>query len=906
MTSDKAVVIDVGLNVSDIDKEVARLKSKIMRLEETGTFQKTRKNMLVESLRNAQEELGKLQKKTEVINGRLVAPPGVLEDINRLKNQIPEIETEIQKCDKAINDGNLKMDAAKRRIGDLIDMSKELADTQMAENQNAEAEIKEPPVLVDAMEKARARMEQTKAVFAELLQQGFPSPREAITNFTNLLCQGLFQAGKKATSAFGNALQGIPNAIKATFSAGVKAVTAFGKCVMNVASHLNVFSNIAKSIGPAIKRLGSMIKRVFVFSVISSGLQYLRTRVSLYLQTNSELMSALSQVKDAFLTAFQPIYDAVVPALVTLLNFLTSVISAIAQFTAMLFGSTAKQAKSGAKALNEEAKALNATGSAAEDAAQSLAGFDEIQTLQTENAGGGSGGAEDSVSFPDMDDAVFPSWGEAFNAFLNGIINEGIPRLQEAFAGFSGWLNSLSADLYRMFTFDGVKDKVIRIGKDLADAFNDLVGDIKWRNLGQTIGSGIDLLLQGAVNFIYTFDWSNLGNSIADAIDGVVSAIDWKAVGQWLWAGWKIGIETLAGFVAGADMTQWAQTASDMAIGFCDSITETITNIDWAQLAHQIMTFLVSMDWAGVVESVSEAISAAFGAFGSFIGQIFNDAFESVSDYFDYWIELTEEMGGNWVEGILVGILAAVFDIAVWIWENVFQPFIDGFCEAFGIHSPSTVMEEQGGYIIAGLFNGITRNMQPILDIFTSLNETIKTILDGIVQFISGVFTADWQSAWNGVQDIFKVIWNGVIGVLEGAVNLIIDGINFMISQLNRLSIQVPDFLGGGTFGFNVPTFANVSIPRLAQGAVIPPNSEFMAVLGDQRHGTNLEAPEDLIRQIVREESGNSEVIALLQAILEATEKRQKMYVNGRVLAETAKDGINDMTRAAGKPVLLY
>ena len=63
--------------------------------------------------------------------------------------------------------------------------------------------------------------------------------------------------------------------------------------------------------------------------------------------------------------------------------------------------------------------------------------------------------------------------------------------------------------------------------------------------------------------------------------------------------------------------------------------------------------------------------------------------------------------------------------------------------------------------------------------------------------------------------------------------------------------------LGGKTFGFNIGTITAPQIPLLATGAVIPPNAPFTAVLGDQRNGRNLETPENLLRQIVREESGN-------------------------------------------------
>ena len=65
----------------------------------------------------------------------------------------------------------------------------------------------------------------------------------------------------------------------------------------------------------------------------------------------------------------------------------------------------------------------------------------------------------------------------------------------------------------------------------------------------------------------------------------------------------------------------------------------------------------------------------------------------------------------------------------------------------------------------------------------------------------------------------------------------------------------MPDWLGGGSWHPSIPTIPN--IPYLAQGAVIPPNQQFMAILGDQKKGNNLEGPESMFRQIVREESGS-------------------------------------------------
>lgn len=133
----------------------------------------------------------------------------------------------------------------------------------------------------------------------------------------------------------------------------------------------------------------------------------------------------------------------------------------------------------------------------------------------------------------------------------------------------------------------------------------------------------------------------------------------------------------------------------------------------------------------------------------------------------------------------------------------------------------------------------------------------VKQIFGGFIDFLTGVFTLDWEKAWEGIKEIFRGIWNTIVGVLEAAVNLSIKGINWLISKLNSLQIKIPDWLGGGSFGFNIRPIAELQIPRLAKGAIIPPNREFMAVLGDQKQGTNIEAPADLIRQIVREEINN-------------------------------------------------
>ena len=123
-----------------------------------------------------------------------------------------------------------------------------------------------------------------------------------------------------------------------------------------------------------------------------------------------------------------------------------------------------------------------------------------------------------------------------------------------------------------------------------------------------------------------------------------------------------------------------------------------------------------------------------------------------------------------------------------------------------------------------------------------------------------------------GVKQIFAGVWGTFAAIVKAPINAIIGFINSLLyaaqtmqngiaSALNSLNIDIPGWLqkltGYSSIGFNVGYWSAPRVPYLAQGAVIPPNKEFMAVLGDQKNGNNIEAPESLIRRIVREESGN-------------------------------------------------
>lgn len=141
---------------------------------------------------------------------------------------------------------------------------------------------------------------------------------------------------------------------------------------------------------------------------------------------------------------------------------------------------------------------------------------------------------------------------------------------------------------------------------------------------------------------------------------------------------------------------------------------------------------------------------------------------------------------------------------------------------------------------------------------------------------------------WGEVVDWIGQKWEDIKNYAKNALNYVIDIVNKMIDGINGVQFSVPDWVpgvGGGNFSLNIP-----KIPRLATGAVIPPNAEFTAVLGDQKNGRNLEAPESLIRQIVREET-------------EALANRPiytKVEISGKTLMDIISEQEQERERAYG------
>lgn len=606
------------------------------------------------------------------------------------------------------------------------------------------------------------------------------------------------------------------------------------------------------------KRIVGLAKRVFVFTLITKALRKMRDWLGKAVKTNSEAAAAMARLKGALLTLAQPLVEVVIPAFTLLANVLTALIGKMATLLSTLSGKTAKQSAEAAKNLYREQKALESVGSAAEDAAGSLAGFDEINTIQTEGAAGGGGaGAAAEEIVPDFGwmDGISNRLKEIADLIL--LIGAGLAmwKIGQMLPGVLGDIATVLGGI--LMTVGGL----LLFWDGLTDAWEN---GVDWMNLIEMIGG-----LAAAAFGLYAV-FSVLAPALAPIVTGIVLVVGGIAMlvtafHDAMKNGWTLQNTLLA--IAGIVST---------GLGFA-LITGSIIPAVIAAIAALLLAFTVA---TGHGEELLDGIREMLEGFKEFFSGIFTG-------------DIEKAIGG--ISKIFDGLGVAVFAVIDGLRDTILS-FLDWLDEKTGgkLHG---IIEFMKG-LFTELFDSIKTTFLGILD-------AVKQILSGLVQFISGVFTGDWEKAWNGVKNIFKGIWNGIVSVLEGAVNLIIDGINWMIRQLNKVSFNVPDWvpaIGGKAFGFNIPNVSRISIPRLAQGAVIPPNREFMAVLGDQKSGYNIEAPEDLIRKIVREEAGGSgEMLALLQQILAATKAGHVIKVGEREFGRAVVNAADSITTSTGK-----
>ena len=674
----------------------------------------------------------------------------------------------------------------------------------------------------------------------------------------------------------------------------IGSIATFGK---NAAKSLTYAKKSSSGFGMS---LGTLIKYGFGIRSLYVLINKLRSalvdgfkNLSQYSgETNgsiSMLWSSLERLKNSLATAFAPILTVVAPILSKFIDMLSTAASYVSMFFSFLSGkstytrATAVQ-KDYAASLKDTASAAKDAADATEDATKAaedyLSPLDDLNKFTAEdttskassgNSGTSGGGVDPSQMFEDVPiesnikkifqkikDLIKSGDFEGLGEMMADAINRGLEKVKKA------------------ISWDNVGPTVTYFVTAFTRTFNSLVDNIDWDLLGRTIGTGINTIVNTLDLFYTGIDWKNLGNKFAEGVNGVVYEVDWAKLGQFL--GHKIlALPTIiVGFVENLDWSALSKAASTLILNFLDTLIEFIHNIDWSKIVTNVQDALTNIQWIAIAEKILELLGYALGSItGALASLIGNLIAQGVSDAYQYFESKINEAGGHVVDGILLGILDALLGIGSWIVDNVFKPILDGFKNAFGIHSPSTVMQEQGHYIIEGLLLGITDFLSKIKKKFEEIRNLVTEKMDNIKSSAVSKVNEMKKGLSDGVERIkesFRSGFSALVGYVRSPINSIIRFINNFLyaiqtmqnsfaNALNSMSISLPHWLekltGFSSVGFNVGYWSAPIVPYLAQGAVIPPNKEFMAVLGDQKNGNNIEAPESLIRRIVREESGN-------------------------------------------------
>lgn len=551
---------------------------------------------------------------------------------------------------------------------------------------------------------------------------------------------------------------------------------------------------------------------------------------------------------------FIPILMKLLPIAIAIVNAIRKLADAIAK----LFGfelsdidtSGVKNLASGAE---DTAAGLDDATSAAKELKKSVMGFDELNILNGNTASGSdSAGVSGGSGF----DFELPEYN-----FIDGEVSRQVDEVTQKLKNALPWVLAIGAG----FAAWKLGPK---LGLDMQKTIGLAVGIFGALTLVQNI-------LDSIVNGVTEKNMTGMIFGMTLAVTGLYVALGPVAGGI---TAIVSGLAVLAVAFIDAEKNGWNFQNQMLAIAGILA-----TGVGIGILTGSFIPALI-----GMIAALILSVTTATGHGEELISGV-KETLKGFIDFFAGIFTGDTERTAAGIAGIFGGLKVAIGSVIDGI-----RDFLNGLLDWIDQKTNGKLKPIITGIkaIVTAVFGNIKQTIGNVID-------EIKTIFSGLIKFISGVFSGDFDKAWEGVKDIFKGIWNTMIDLLNGAINIIIKGLNWLIKQMNKISFNVPSwvpFVGGKSIGVNISYISENVLPRLAKGAVIPANDEFLAVLGDQSHGNNIEAPEGLIRKIVREESGGSGEVHVT-IVLDS--------VTGKKLFETVVRENNAVVRATGASPLV-
>lgn len=492
----------------------------------------------------------------------------------------------------------------------------------------------------------------------------------------------------------------------------------------------NIYNNI-KGMGAGLKSgLGNVLKYATALFSLRSIYSALSGSANAWLSSQNsqakQLSANIEYMKYAMGSVFAPVIQYVTNLVYSLMKAVQSLVYAFSGVNIF------------AKATASSMK--NASGSAKQTSKSLSSVHSEINNVSDNKKSNTSG--TPNIDLSEVDKTP----NKIIDAIKNGNWNEIGKMLGEK-------LNNAMSKI----PWDKIQNTSRNIASGIAKTLNGFIGTTNWNQVGNTFAQGLNTAIYFAYTFVTTFDWKQFGQSIVDGINGFLDNFDWQTCGK---------------------------TIGDFTKGLLDVIVVFIEQYDFQKFPNKIAECLGNIDWSGVAKRIFEILGAAIikvSVIGAIInvGTVISNICNSAVEYFRGKIE---ECGGNVILGILKGIGDAIAGIGQWIYDNVFKPFIDGFKNAFGIHSPSTVMEEQGRFIIEGLKNGLLgiwdRVKQPFIDLKNNITKMFTEIKNNVSNWGNNVKTKVsecWINASNTVREKVTTLRNNISTGLNNAKTTVVN-----------------------------------------------------------------------------------------------------------------------------------
>lgn len=281
------------------------------------------------------------------------------------------------------------------------------------------------------------------------------------------------------------------------------------------------------------------------------------------------------------------------------------------------------------------------------------------------------------------------------------------------------------------------------------------------------------------------------------------------------------------------------------AIKVLESLIKIIGDV--ADTLSGIIDFLVGVftgDWELAWQGIKEIADGAW----SFIKDVVSGAWEIIKTVIKGALSI--------IKSIISTAWNAIKALTSTIW-NAIKKTLSGLWNS--LKSTASTVFNAIKTKVASVWDSVKNKTSQVWEnVTTFVSNKVEAIKNAIINKFNAARDAV-RSAFEGIVDFIKAPINQAISIVNNAVGMINNAIGGIESAFSFGPWTVPTPFGSKTIGFHA-TFPRIgTIPYLASGAVIPPRSEFLAVLGDQKKGNNLEAPESLLRQIVREESGKGQ-----------------------------------------------